>query len=165
MTANISYSKDFYEILDITSERHSADISPQQLRIAYKRALLAHHPDKHGARQHDANLTIDQISLAYKVLSDPTLRQEYDSALHNAGGDEELPGKFRIFHTGLDTFDLDDLTFDTTKEYWTKPCRCGDGGGFVVTEDELEANAQDGELITGCKGCSLWIKVLYSVEE
>lgn len=37
--------------------------------------------------------------------------------------------------------------------------------GYVVTEDELEKNLEDRELIVGCRGCSLWLRVLFSVEE
>ncbi|QIX00266.1 hypothetical protein AMS68_005783 [Peltaster fructicola] len=161
MTTDVPRPKDFYEILNVTELRNGAATSTDRLRIAYKRALLAHHPDK---TRTDATVTVDQISLAYKVLSDPALRQEYDAALR-AGNDEQLRGKFRIFHTGLDTYDLDDLPFDDVTGHWRKACRCGDAGGFVVTQDELEANLPEGELITGCKGCSLWIKVLFDVDE
>jgi diphthamide biosynthesis protein 4 len=71
----------------------------------------------------------------------------------------------KVFRTGLDTVDLDDLIFDEGKELWTRGCRCGDDAGFVVTEAELELNAEDGELIIGCRGCSLWLRVLFGVEE
>lgn len=70
--------------------------------------------------------------------------------------------------TGIETIDLDDLNMDEdeTKEHtWYRGCRCGEERGFVITEGDLEDAAQDGEVTVGCRGCSLWLRVLFGVVE
>lgn len=173
--------KDYYEILNIPSSSagNLPIISKQQLKNAYHKALLKHHPDKSspsptpapGARDSNA-YTIDDITNAYKVLSDPELRAEYDRDLtlqrksfnKAAGKSDDVS-----FHTGLEVVDLEDMTEQddeaTGSSSWYRGCRCGDEKGFIVTEDELEAEAHHGEILVGCRGCSLWIKVLFAVEE
>lgn len=147
----------FYEILNLSEH---ADLRPQDVKAAYKKALLAHHPDKKG-ESNSSRLTVDDIALAYKVLSDISLKRDYDQELQLARSQNSKP---TIFHTGLETADLDDLVYNESTHTWHRSCRCADTNGFVITEAELEANAEDGELITGCRGCSLWLRVLYSID-
>ena len=160
--------KEHYSVLGLSAPLH-AQYGSHAIKLAYRKALLVHHPDKVPPNVRpslknnppDPLPTIDDISLAYKVLSDPRSRGEYDRQLllqpHNAlrrGGKE-------IFHSGLDTVDLDDLDFDEVNNVWTRACRCGQERGFVVTEQELEKEMENGELCTGCRGCSLWLGVLF----
>ncbi|KUL83559.1 hypothetical protein ZTR_10564 [Talaromyces verruculosus] len=176
-------NKDYYSILNIPSSSagNPPIISKQQLKNAYHKALLKHHPDKSspsptptpapGGRGSNA-YTIDDITNAYKVLSDPELRAEYDRDLilqrksftKAAGKADDVS-----FHTGLEIVDLEDMTEQDDEtagsSSWYRGCRCGDEKGFIVTEDELEAEAQHGEILVGCRGCSLWIKVLFAVED
>lgn len=35
----------------------------------------------------------------------------------------------------------------------------------MVTEEELEKESAHGEIVIGCRGCSLWMKVLFAVQE
>lgn len=176
-------NRDYYEILNIpsSSAKNLPIVSKQQLKNAYHKALLKHHPDKSspsptpapGGRGGALAYTIDDITNAYKVLSDPELRAEYDRDLilqrksfNKAAGktDDDVS-----FHTGLEVVDLEDMTEQddeaTRSLIWHRGCRCGDEKGFIVTEDELEAEAHHGEILVGCRGCSLWIKVLFAVEE
>lgn len=51
------------------------DASQEDIKRAYKRLALKHHPDKNGG---DDTMFI-KINLAYQILSDPSKRQEYDS--------------------------------------------------------------------------------------
>ena len=151
---------DYYTILNLATRKLDPSLSPSEVKAAYKRALLQHHPDKSTSIP-KSGFTIDSIALAYKILSSPALKTEYDLGLQTA-----RPKDYdKVFRTGLDTVDLDDLIYDEGKEIWTRGCRCGDDRGFVVTEGELEVNAEDGELIIGCRGCSLWLRVLFGVEE
>lgn len=69
----------------------------------------------------------------------------------------------QAFRTGVETVDLDDFEFDESRIVWYRSCRCGDERGFTIEETDLEEAAEDGELNVGCKGCSLWLKVLYGV--
>lgn len=81
-------------------------------------------------------------------------------------------------HTGMEIVDLEELDFEggglenenendatATENIWKRACRCGSIPAFVVTEAELEKAADEGELVTGCKGCSLWLKVMFTVDD
>jgi len=155
---------DYYATLNLDSRRRDPSLTTSEVKAAYKRALLVHHPDKsHAKPTEKAGPTVDAIALAYQILSSPSLKKEYDRGL--ATSQSSGPRNEKVFHTGLDTVDLDDLWFSDETGKWSRGCRCGDEGGFEVTEAELERNAGDGEFITGCRGCSLWLRVLFSVEE
>lgn len=49
---------------------------------------------------------------------------------------------------------------------WTRACRCGAEQGFRIREAELEAAEGRGEreVLVGCEGCSLWVRVGFDVE-
>ncbi|RMY79013.1 hypothetical protein D0863_00339 [Hortaea werneckii] len=107
-----------YERLGLASRPRDGTLSAEAIKQAYRQALLSHHPDKLRDRQKkDANrpaLSVDQITFAYKVLSDPELRAEYDFALlHEASNDREHG---RVHQTGLETVDLDALDFQDESE-------------------------------------------------
>lgn len=55
--------------------------------------------------------------------------------------------------------DLDDMTFHDETATYTFPCRCGSGGGFAITESDLEK----GRDLVECRGCSSWIRVSYEI--
>lgn len=156
---------DFYRILDLKpTPGHT--IPTTELKRAYKQALLFYHPDKQAPSykqpKDEKTLvpTVDEITEAYKTLADPKLKNEYDLQLQNEGVQQE-----NTRHTGMETIDLEDLDLDESSGIWRRPCRCGSQPAFVVTETELEKNEEFGELITGCKGCSLWLKVLFGVAD
>jgi diphthamide biosynthesis protein 4 len=155
----------YYKLLQL--ERRSETALPaQKVKEAYRRALLLHHPDKNRKAPHDEQVTVDDIALAYKTLSDAKLRLDYDrwlDAFVGSGGD--LSGHPRPSHTGLETVDLDDLAFDSASSVWSRGCRCGETNGFTVSELELEKQLDEGEIIVGCKGCSLWLRILFGLEE
>ncbi|MBI2106999.1 molecular chaperone DnaJ [Candidatus Woesearchaeota archaeon] len=69
--------RDYYEILGV-----SKTTSKEDIKKAYKRLALEHHPDKGG----DAE-KFKEISEAYAVLSDDTKKQQYDQFGH-AGFDQ-----------------------------------------------------------------------------
>lgn len=198
--SNIVSRDDHYTILNLLFP--SSNLSKQQLKSAYHRALLRHHPDKTRASDpnpQDQSLsakptlnhndgpayTIDEITTAYKTLADPALRAEYDRALRLDRlriVEREKTGA--VFHTGLEVVDLEDLGFEEVDEtqapsdssdgdndtmntgsFWYRVCRCGDEKGFVLTEEDLEREAEHGEIVVGCRGCSLWMKVLFAVDD
>jgi diphthamide biosynthesis protein 4 len=53
------------------------------------------------------------------------------------------------------------------KVEWRRPCRCGSDVGFKITEQELEDAEKRGagEVVVGCWGCSLAVRVGFAVEE
>ena len=157
---------DFYNILGLEEKRHASPLNSSELKQAYKRALLLHHPDKQKstsvplAERGATVATIDDIALAYTTLLDPSLRAEYDRQLRNGESKETTSS-----HVGIETVDLDDLDYNDTTGMWTRNCRCGSNPAFIVTETELEKNIEYGELAVGCHGCSLWLRVLFSAGE
>jgi diphthamide biosynthesis protein 4 len=166
----------FYTILSLpSSKRNGQPISAAELRQAYKRALLRYHPDKTaGSKQNGVSglkngedvPTIDLITEAVRVLSDPALKKSYDlSLLSSNGSDSSHPEEESLTrHTGLETLDLEDLDFDEATGEWKRDCRCQSNPAYVITEEELEENVEVGELVVGCRGCSLWVRVLFGVE-
>lgn len=192
---------DYYEILNLPFTGTSSPAtgpSKQQIKLAYHKSLLRHHPDKASAvARGDSTLqepsttsttrdslftkpenvstssrqrpfTIDEITTAYKTLANPSLRAEYDRSLRLdrvKAAEREKTGD--VFHTGLEIVDLEDLACDDDDGAccWYRGCRCGDEKGFLVTELELEREAEHGEIVIGCRGCSLWLKILFAVED
>ncbi|KAJ5526209.1 hypothetical protein N7494_012859 [Penicillium frequentans] len=179
-------SADYYRVLELPFSSNSATpLSNLQIKLAYHKALLKHHPDKAGAVAKQSGLadspstssnfystsktdqrsyTIDEITTAYKTLSDPQLRAEYDRSLrlNRAKFAEDTT---EVFHTGLETVDLDDMDYDEEDGSWYRGCRCGDERGFSVTENHLESSMDHGEVVIGCVGCSLYMKILFAAED
>lgn len=138
--------------------------SPDNVKIAYRRSLLAHHPDKNVT--HIPAFTIDHIIHAYKVLSNPALRLAYD--VSRAADASAAPKcEHAPSHAGLDAVDLDDMRFDLLTATWSRACRCGNMRAFEVTETELEVLAVPGqrEVIVSCADCSLSIVVCFAVAD
>ena len=66
----------FYQILGVESTASSNEI-----RKAYLKASLKHHPDKNPGREEEAKAMFVRIGQAYETLSDPSLRSQYDRSL------------------------------------------------------------------------------------
>lgn len=74
--------RDYYEVLGI-----SKDASADEIKKAFRKAAVKHHPDKEGGDE----AKFKEASEAYEVLKDQTKRQRYDQFGHagvggNAGG-------------------------------------------------------------------------------
>jgi len=67
-------AQNFYDILGV-----SRDSSLDDIKKAYKKAALAHHPDKGGDPE-----KFKEVSAAASTLTDEKLRRDYDSALLRA---------------------------------------------------------------------------------
>ena len=176
-----------YEILNLPFPTStSTTLTKQQLKTAYHRALLQHHPDKTStsttssapstpttttkytdtSSDNSKKHTIDAITTAYKTLSDPRQRAEYDARLRlERRNNAQTSGPDAHFHTGLEVVDLEDLHYEETETetVWYRGCRCGDERGFLVTEEDLEREVEGGEVVVGCRGCSLYLRVLFAV--
>ena len=72
-----SKQKDYYKVLTL-----SRDASDRDIKKAYRSLTKIHHPDKavaKGATKEEAEKKMASINEAYEVLSDPELKQRYDS--------------------------------------------------------------------------------------
>lgn len=70
-----SLNLNYYEILEITQ-----DASQEVIKAAYKALVKKFHPDNIN-RKRDENRTIEEINMAYEVLSNPEQRKIYDMNL------------------------------------------------------------------------------------
>lgn len=172
----------YYEILQITPQHLDSHPDPAQaLKRAYHRALLIHHPDKRkqptptsppppsSSNTPSGSITIDLISLSYATLSSPALRSSYDNLLLSQSlsltQSHSTANSARLFQTGIENVDLDDLSYDEAGEEWYRECRCGNPRGYRFGEGDLEEVADYGEVMVGCADCSLWLRVHFAVVE
>ncbi|XP_041016247.1 dnAJ-like protein slr0093 isoform X3 [Juglans microcarpa x Juglans regia] len=66
------YLKDYYKVLEV-----DYDATEENIRVNYLRLALKWHPDKHKGDS-AATVKFQEINAAYKVLSDPAKRLDYD---------------------------------------------------------------------------------------
>ncbi|KAF5442574.1 hypothetical protein F2P56_035218 [Juglans regia] len=66
------YLKDYYKVLEV-----DYDATEENIRLNYLRLALKWHPDKHKGDS-AATEKFQEINAAYKVLSDPAKRLDYD---------------------------------------------------------------------------------------
>src|SRR5512137_48551 len=76
-------SRNFYVVLGVPSNETSTGI-----RRAFRELALRYHPDRAGAQGTEF---FQEITEAYRVLSDPERRASYDDGLRH--GDVELPSR------------------------------------------------------------------------
>lgn len=68
-------AKTFYDIFEVTT-----GATPDEIRVAYKRMVQRHHPDKHRGHASSEEL-LKAINYAYSILSDVRKRASYDAKL------------------------------------------------------------------------------------
>lgn len=64
----------YYKLLGITESA-----SPEEIKKAYKKMAMKHHPDKGGDPE-----MFNNISTAYSILSDPKKKQKYDNKTNHS---------------------------------------------------------------------------------
>lgn len=165
------YEPNHYTVLNLPPPTSTSTFKPpsaQDIKAAYRLALLAHHPDKSAviaSTQNKDTPSVDAIKIAYTTLTSPALRKEYDRTLLFHFSKSDSPSQQRNGYAGSETLDLDDLSYDAESGIWYLVCRCGEKRGYVVTERNLEKEELAGgrEIVVGCSGCSLWIRVAFDV--
>lgn len=105
-----SKSKDYYKILGV-----ARDCTDGEIKKAYRRESLKHHPDKGGDEE-----KFKLVAEAHAVLSDPRRRERYD-----LGDDEDGADASDGMMHGVD---LTDLLFSGLR-----PAGMGGGGRFTFT--------------------------------
>lgn len=68
----------YYEVLQVT-----ASASPEVIRMAYTALINEYHPDVYQGSREFAEAKMQQINEAYRVLSSPETRQQYDRLLQS----------------------------------------------------------------------------------
>ncbi|HTS13583.1 MAG TPA: molecular chaperone DnaJ [Candidatus Limnocylindrales bacterium] len=102
--------RDYYEILGV-----ARDASADQIKSAYRKLALKHHPDRNPDNKHQAEEAFREASEAYSVLSDAQKRQAYDRFGHAGLGGRGFETNFdasvfQDFHDILgDLFGFDDI--------------------------------------------------------
>jgi DnaJ-class molecular chaperone len=72
-----SHNQTYYELLGLPN---SAQLSLQDIKSAYRQALLNTHPDK-VSTTNSSGVNVDLVRKAWEVLSDNALRKEYDAKI------------------------------------------------------------------------------------
>jgi len=93
--------RDYYDVLEVTGDADSG-----QIRDAYRRLALLHHPDRNRDNP-EATERMKEINEAYAVLSDPEKRKEYDLIRQTYGS--AASGRFRQTHSDQDIFRGSDI--------------------------------------------------------
>ena len=130
---------DFYKILGIDSNANLAII-----RQKYHQLSLQFHPDKNQT-QNSSGMDFVKINEAFKVLSEPKLKQEYDL--------QYVAQANRSAVAIHDQVELDELEFDGSSH--VMQCRCG--GVFILTKEASDLPLPS--LCVSCDTCSLCISV------
>lgn len=180
--------KNHYDILGVDTS-----FTRDLLRAAYHSRLFESHPDKNitphttKTKQEEKNdlnenlntskqnltlptkifATVEDIKIAYSILSDPEKRAAYDQEL----AESCARNGFNVTGAGLDEYTLNDFVYtDINGEAtWTRNCpRCTSEGAMVLKEEDLEEGSPDGtggfHIAVSCQICSLWIMVSYEEE-
>lgn len=109
-------SDNFYEVLGV-----EVMATADEIKKAYRKAALKHHPDKNADDREGAETRFKRIAAAYEILSDPDTRKRYDN-ISNMGkdkykGPQAFNGAFRTAdEVWRDLFGDDDL--DTIFSRW-----------------------------------------------
>ena len=161
-------SQDHYRALGLPlPHKTSFHITAAEVKKAYRRALLNHHPDKSRSRQPTrsgtSEYTVDQITTAYEVLSNSLRHSKYGQT--RTINETQLDSVLEPRLPGLEVVDLDDLNIEELAgmTIWSRSCRCGNPKGFCISERDLEKVANQCEIVSGCQGCSLWLKVMFEI--
>jgi molecular chaperone DnaJ len=92
--------RDYYEILGVDK-----NASPDEIKKAFRRAAVQHHPDR-GGNEED----FKELNEAYEILKDPSKRQRYDQFGHaGVGGGASNGGAYGGFGGQDFNFDFGDL--------------------------------------------------------
>lgn len=91
--------KNHYRILEV--DRHA---SPEVIEKAYKALAMKYHPDKWPPERREwATAKMQELNTAYRLLSDPERRYQYDQKHANISFDifleEGLLGLFNIWRS------------------------------------------------------------------
>ncbi|KAG0543490.1 hypothetical protein BDA96_02G194900 [Sorghum bicolor] len=81
-----SMRRDYYKVLSL---EHRPDVGAEEIKRAYRRLALRHHPDVcPPSRRAESTEHFLELRRAYETLSDPARRVRYDAGLRTTDGGE-----------------------------------------------------------------------------
>ena len=101
-----------YEVLGI---RKTA--TQNEIKSAYKKLVKKYHPDIYPGDKSYAELKIKEINSAYEVLSNPTLKQEYDNALNPTPTYSYTPPKYNETSSSKYSYDNYKKNYNNSSYY------------------------------------------------
>lgn len=132
--------RDYYEVLGVAREA-SAD----QIKSAYRKAAMQHHPDRNPENKTEAEHNFRQASEAYSVLSDPQKRSVYDRFGHAGLGSR-----------GFETGGFNETIFEEFQDIL---------GGMFGFEDAFGGGRRRGRGARGQRGADLRYDMSLTFEE
>jgi molecular chaperone DnaJ len=75
----LSQKRDYYEVLGVSREA-----SDQEIKSAYRRLAMQHHPDRNPDNKEESEEKFKEITEAYTILADAQKRAAYDRYGHQA---------------------------------------------------------------------------------
>jgi molecular chaperone DnaJ len=140
----MSEKRDYYEVLGV-----GKDASADEIKKAYRKAAVKHHPDKGGDET-----KFKEIGEAYEVLKDPAKKQRYDQFGHAGvtGGAQAGGNPFEGFN-----FNGQNVHFDFGG--------FGGGGGFGGIEDIFDMFTGGGFSRQRARGADYQTSTTISFEE
>lgn len=103
-------SQNHYEVLGVSN-----DCSYDEIKTSFRKLALLYHPDKS-----DQNFVEEfhKIQEAWKILSNPQQRQEYNQKLNLKLQNLVISGNY-----SLSEFNEEEIEGE---KIWSMPCRCGE---------------------------------------
>jgi len=80
--------EDYYRVLEV-----NRDASFEEIKKAYRRLSMIHHPDKNGNNE-ESTIKFKQLANAYETLSDEDKRAMYDMGIRS----DNMPFEMNIIH-------------------------------------------------------------------
>ncbi|KAF6025012.1 DNAJC2 [Bugula neritina] len=125
--------QDHYVVLGLSKLRYQATVS--QIRNAYKRKVLLHHPDKRkasGKTVEEGDDYFTNITKAYEMLNNPASRRSYDSV--DPEFDDAIPNDKVSSDKFISTF----APVFQRNARWSKKKRVPQLGTLESTRDEVD---------------------------
>ncbi|XP_069134250.1 DPH4 homolog [Argopecten irradians] len=144
--------EDLYNILECKNCDNYED-----LKKSYQKLVLKFHPDKQSQVDSDEEKLKStdmflRINRAWKILSDPNLRQKYDAAWTQRCLVQDWPIQDEV---DVDEFLQEDMEEEEEKSRFFYTCRCG--GSYILHDSDITLRLD----VVCCDTCSLTIRVLY----
>lgn len=139
-----------YQILDVTEAA-----SEQEIKAAYRQAVLRHHPDKSAALGTPTDaLKYQELQNAWQILKDPATRAAYNQQLALAAAQQQVfvSQTISLADMELPSEDSSEHSYTTCLQY---PCRCG--GAYWL--DPHSIGATEDNALLPCDTCSLYVEV------